>query len=128
MTVRKPALSYPVTPEWRHAVRAELQKRPRGALTRLAEAIGASTGQVTELLSDESRFSTYVAKVNKYFGWTQPKPPLMSNDTHEIQYLIEGMGDAGRELLRALKEMDREEALAYVRVITLSARKRPSNE
>lgn len=123
VAARKHEYRYPVTPEWRAAVRRELDARPRGALSRLAEAIGASTGQVTDMLSDESQYSQYVAKVNKYFGWPDPTPPLASKDVAEIQYLIDAIGQDGRDLLRALKDMPREERMAYVRLILLQAGK-----
>jgi hypothetical protein len=77
VAARKPELTHPVTAEWKAAVRKELEARPRGALTRLAEAIGASTGQVTEMLAEDAKYSRYVARVNKYFGWPAPPPPLV---------------------------------------------------
>lgn len=123
MATRK-ADRYPITPEWRAAVRRELDKRPRGALTRMAEEIGASTGQVTEMLADDSAYSKYVGAVNKYFGWPEPTPPLMSADTQELAYLIATIGPDGRELLHALKAMTKEERQAYVRVLTLGAKRR----
>lgn len=123
MATRK-ADRYPITPEWRAAVRRELDKRPRGALTRMAEALGASTGQVAEMLAEDSAYSKYVGAVNKYFGWPEPTPPLMSADVQELTYLLEAIGPEGRDVLHALKSMSREERQAYVRALALSAKRR----
>lgn len=110
----------PVTPDWQRKVRRELDGQPRGAYTRLAEAIGASAGQISELLTEreekEVRYSRLVAKVDRYFGWV--------NDTVEIRALIEGLDEESKTILRALKLMDadqRKAAAAFLLTI------RPSN-
>jgi hypothetical protein len=126
VAARKHEYRFPISPEWRAAVRRELDKRPRGAMTRLAEAIGASTGQVAEMLSEDSEYSRYVGAVNKYFGWPEPTPPLASQDVQELTYLLAQIGPEGRDLLHALKAMSKEERLAYVRAITLSMKRTPT--
>ncbi len=100
-------------------MRAELETRPRGTQSRLAEAIGMSTGQVAELLGDDSHYSTYVPKVNQFFGWPAPTPPLMSIDNDELQYLIEEIGEDAQDLMRALKDLPKEERQAHIRLIIL---------
>jgi hypothetical protein len=126
VAARKLEPTHPTTEEWKRAVRGELEGRPRGALTRLAEAIGASTGQVTEMLSEKSQYSSYVTKVNAYFGWPAPPPPLVSQDAQEIQYLIKAIGPDAKDLLRALMDMSKEERLAHIGLIKLGARRRES--
>jgi hypothetical protein len=83
-----------------------------------------STGALTELLADDekpgmSRYSRYVAKVNEFFGWPAQAAMLpLSPDAEEIQYLLEGLADADRELLRQIRDMGRDEQRALAEMIT----------
>jgi len=98
----------PVTPEWQRKVRRELDRQPRGAYSRLADALGVSTGQISELLAEredkEVRYSRLVARVDRFFGWSQ--------DTQEIRYLLDGLDEEGKTILRALKSMEPEQRKA----------------
>jgi hypothetical protein len=83
----------------------------------LARAIGCSTGTLAELIADDTsptsaRYSRYVSKINDHFRW----PPIIagSGDAGELQYLLERLADADIELLRMIKDMDREEQRALV--------------
>lgn len=114
----------PVTEEWRHRVTAELAQRGRGAHAALAKAIGCPTGHLTELLADEkpdekvvSRYSRYVEPINNYFKWPSMMP--LSQDTAEIQHLLEGLPVDAKSLLTALKDLPPEEAKAMITLIML---------
>lgn len=114
-----PAAVLPNLPEWRARVRAELAKGGRGAHAKLARAIGCSTGALAEVIAElddqrpnAARYSRWVIKINDYFGWTAMMPA--TKDANEIRYLLEKLADADIELLRLIKNMDRDEQRALV--------------
>lgn len=102
---------------------AEIEARGRGTHAAVAKFAGMSTGQLTELLAEDekpgmSRYSRYVGKVNEFFGWpAEPMLPL-SPDAEEIRYLLEGLADADRDLLRQIRDMGRDEQRALAEMIT----------
>lgn len=125
---RTPEFVYTITPEWRKAVKDRLAKSGRGAHARLANEIGCSAGSLTDMLKDTSEHSSYVAAINAYFGWDPPAPPAISSDAGEAQYLVDGMGDAGRDLMRELKRMGKDEAKATIEgLLAIIRARRPSD-
>jgi len=91
VVARRKELTFPVTKDWKVKVRAVLEQRGRGSHSRLAEEIGCSTGQLTELLSEESKYSHLVARVNAALGWPPPVPPSASKDSGELAYVFDRM-------------------------------------
>lgn len=116
----EPDVVLPVTAEWRQRVRDELAARPRGAQAELARAIDCPTGHLTELLADDdapktARYSRYVEPINRYFKWPSMMP--LSQDTAELQHLIDGLDVEAKDLLRALREMSGDERKAMIALI-----------
>lgn len=125
VTVTKKAeQAWPVTSEWRQRVIEELDRRGRGSRAELAAYLGISRGQVHDMLSADSRYSRYVPRVHKFFGWPAPAPPLMSQDLEEIRHVLDAMGEEGREFFRALKNMDRDQQRAMIAVALQMSRSR----
>ena len=91
VVARRKELTFPVTPEWKSKVRGVLRDRGRGSLSRLAEEVGCSTGQLTELLNADSQYSHLVARVNEALGWPPPVAPSSSKDSGEIAYVFDRM-------------------------------------
>lgn len=111
------------TPDWRTKVNAELDQRPRGTRTKLADHLGISTGHLSEMLGeptgeppDQVRFTRYRRQIDEWL-W----PPLLplSADTLEIQHIVEGVD---RDLLRVLKDMPRDQQRKWAELI-ISTRK-----
>lgn len=100
-------LKYPVTPEWKAGVRTELKKRGRGSHSWLANEIGATTGELSDLLGPDSKYSDLVAPIHKAFGWPAPRPPLAgSPDVLELDYIIERAKLSSEEREWILKQVD----------------------
>jgi hypothetical protein len=112
---RRSDLEYPITPEWRESVKSALGNE-RGAQARLAEEIGCSPGTLADLLSTGKR-SHLVPRIHKALGWDPPMPPLMSTDTHEIVVFLKKMGEPGRQVLKQLQTLDRDQLKAAMAVI-----------
>lgn len=98
------------TPEWRREVNTELDRRPRGTRTRLAEVLGISTGHLSEILGKDekpgvARWTRYKRQIDEFL-WPPLLPP--GQDTHEVRYLLDAISSLDRDLLRVLKDMDRE--------------------
>ena len=90
--------SYPITDEWRAAVRRELDRRGRGAQAELAKAVGCSTGTLADLLNTPAhRTSNLVTGIHKFLGWPAPTPPIVSRDTGELRLIYDLMSDGERE-------------------------------
>src|SRR5690349_8342125 len=127
---KKPDLPYPASPEWKVKVREELDRRGRGAFTKLAKEIGCKTSQLADLLG-EQKTSPLVAKINRSFGWAPPIPPSTTRDSGELQYIYDRLSAEQRKLLLEAAEIVRSpdpiqrEALA---AIVHALRKPPSND
>lgn len=112
------------TREWREAVRAELERRGRGAQAEMARALGVNSGQISDTLRetgepDERRHSKYRPQIDAYLAQSRPPDPVPSvtRDTSELAYLLEGIAEIDRELLRVLREMTRDEQLAWLKAL-----------
>lgn len=109
---------YTITSEWKTRVRAALKNQGRGAQSRLAKAIGASTGQLAEILGAESKHSTYVARIHAYFGWDPPPLPFAHADVGEISHLVRPMSKRQRQkvgiLLQAISARSPDDADAML--------------
>lgn len=107
---------YPVSSDWKERVRKELLARGRGALSKLARDIGATTGQLSETLGAKSRYSRLVPLIHDNFGWAVVEPPVGgrreptaawdmtppfpgSPDSGMIRYLVERADDEQRQYL-----------------------------
>jgi hypothetical protein len=122
VAAKKP-LKYPVTPEWKAGVRAELEKRGRGSHAWLAREIRCSSGELSELLGPDSKYSDLVAPIHKVFGWKMPAPPLPgSPDVLELDYLVEKakLGDEERVLLVSVIDALRDDASPDRRVAAMA--------
>jgi hypothetical protein len=116
----QPDIVVTVTPEWRQRVLEAIAQRPRGEHTKLARAIGCSTGTLTELLAEgedprASRYSRYVEPINEYFKLPSMLP--ISPDTLEIAKMLEGMSMDGKDLIRRIRDMPPEEQKAILLLI-----------
>lgn len=112
------------TKEWRDRVNVELDARGRGSradLTRHLKARHASfsTGQLTDILGPDEkpgqkRYSQYIDEIEAYL-WPQLMP--LSRDTGEMKYLLEGLANLDKDLLRTMLELDPEEQRALATFI-----------
>lgn len=103
------------TPEWRERVNNELEKRGRGAQADLHRHLKAkyprlSTGHLAETLGPDEkpgqrRYTQYRRDIDEYL-WPRLMP--LTPDTNEIRYLLDGLEDADKDLLRLIKDMDRD--------------------
>jgi len=119
------------TPQWRDNVNAELDKEGRGSRARLAEYLGCSQGRLNSILSEDSKFSRYVPQIQTYFEQRGIKiaPPIMSSDLEEIRYVIDEMGDIGRDFFHELKDMpidQRKQMITAMRGMLAAMRSKPS--
>lgn len=98
-------LPWPVTPEWRKRVRDELDDRPRGEMTKLADHLKVSTGHLSDILSGKYQTSDLVEPIHAWFGWEAPLPPTASIDAGELLYGANRMTAAQRAFLVDAKRM-----------------------
>lgn len=118
----------PNTRQWRERVRAELDSRKRGERARLAAHLGISTGQLSETINESpdepgTRYTRYKRGIDEYL-WPPLLPP--SHDTNELRYLLEGIDSIDRDLLRVIRDMDREQQRKLAESI-IAMRGRPKN-
>jgi hypothetical protein len=96
-------LVHPIDEAWKNRVRKALDNQGRGAQSRLAKAIGIGTGQLSEMLGADSKYSRYVAKIHAYFGWDPPPAPL-GRDASEISHLVRPLSKRQRQRVGLLLE------------------------
>ena len=131
MAKKKSEYVQPVTPEWRDAVNDELDREGRGSRARLAEYLGCSQGRLNSILSEDSKFSRYAPKIQTYFESKGVKlaAPIMSPDLEEIRFVLDEMGDMGREFFHELKDVpieQRKQMIAAMRQMLAALRTKPS--
>lgn len=117
------------TAEWRDFVNERLDARGRGTRADLARFIKAkhpkfSTGQLSDILGPDEypgqmRWTQYKADIDAFVATITP----VSRDTHELQYLLEGLAGADIELLRQIRDMSGAEQKALAAMI--SAMRKP---
>lgn len=117
------------TPEWRGKVNAELDARGRGARADLTRHLKEkhptfSSGQLTEILGPDEkpgqkRYSQYIPEIEAYL-WPRLMP--LSPDTGEVKYLIEGIANLDKNLVRLMVDLDPDEQHALAQFI-LATRK-----
>lgn len=106
MSDQEQRTKYPASAEWKASVKAELKRRGYGAHSRLCEAIGCSTGQLTDLLSPKMKYSHLVPTVQRALGWDEVQPPIPgSRDTGTILYLLDRLNDKQKEFLREAADL-----------------------
>lgn len=115
------------TTEWRTKANAELDARGRGARADLTRHLRSryptfSSGQLTDILGNDEkpgqkRYSQYIDDINQYL-W--PKLMPLSQDTDEMRYLLAGLADADKNLLREILDMGHDEQRALAQFIALT--------
>lgn len=127
---RKQDLDYPLTPEWKARVREELDRRGRGAFTRLAKEIGIPTAKLANILGTDQQTSTLVARINKELGWAAPLPPSTSRDAGELQHIYQRLDASQRKLIldaADLVDHDEDAAHALEALVSVLRKKSPAN-
>lgn len=116
---KKEHLPHPVTKQWRADVRAELDKRGRGAQARLREyivkcGIKISSGHLSDILDGKYETSDIVGPVHEFFKWPPPMPPTTSRDAGELLHVFSRLTPEQRAALEAgrdrIGEMSGDEA------------------
>lgn len=99
------------TPEWRDRVNDELDLKISSG--HLAETLGPDEKPGVQ------RFTRYRREIDEYL-W----PPLMplAADTGEVRYLLDGLADADKDLLRLIRDMNREEQRKLAEMLILMRR------
>lgn len=99
------------TLEWRQRVRDELKRRGRGAQAELVKALGIRSSVLSETINESAdkpatRYTRYRRAIDEYL-WPPLLPPAA--DTNELRFLLDGITEIDRDLLRIIKDMDRDE-------------------
>lgn len=126
----KPEVNTTNTKAWRESVRAELNRRGRGSQAELARALRVNSGQIADVLRetgepDEHRHTKYRPLIDAYLARTaatqaeavEIDPIPVTKDTSEVAYLLDGIAEIDRDLLRELREMTRDEQAAALRAL-----------
>jgi hypothetical protein len=125
----KPEVNTTNTRAWREAVRAELNRRGRGSQAELARALRVNSGQIADVLRetgepDEHRHTKYRPLIDAYLASTgqadvapSEDPIPTSKDTSELTYLLEGLAEIDRDLLREIRGLSRDEQIAAAKVL-----------
>jgi hypothetical protein len=112
------------TPEWRAWANEKLDSMGRGSRADLVRHLKTkhprfSTGQLTEILGPDEkpgqrRYTQYKGEIDAFL---KPKLMPLSRDTHELQYLLEGLASADLDLLRQIRDMSSDEQRALAQMI-----------
>jgi len=86
----------------------------RGEMTRLAEAIGCSTGTLSEML-ESGQFSTYRSAIDAHYKIDTLF--TLSPDQAEVLDVVAKLGDDVKDLLMELKRLPQHEAREKARSI-----------
>jgi hypothetical protein len=108
MADRRAESALNATLEWRQAARAALDAMPRGSQERLSEAVGCSSGFITQLLGGEVDHSMYVGPISDWLGIPRPVQVAMAPDEAEVSTRYRRLTAEQRAaVLSLVRELDR---------------------
>lgn len=108
MGMPRRGITYPVTRDWQNGVRAALE-RAKMTPKQLAKKVGCAQSTMSDLLSEDARYSTLIPKIHRALGWDPPPVPEAVNDpvpiptpdAVELSKMFDRLSDEHREKLLA---------------------------